>query len=87
MAEDSSRIVRLVRPRQDDGQADGLPPEFQHLRKLVEQFALEARAALEPQDRRLLDLHLGLFVLSGGPALRFKQLARVLRIPVTGLRV
>jgi hypothetical protein len=41
-----------------------------------------ARAALEPQDRPLLDLHLGLVVLSGGPPLTRTQRAAVALGPI-----
>jgi hypothetical protein len=87
VAEDSSRVVRLVRPRQDDGQGGELPPEFLQLQQVLDSFVAEARQVLEPKDRHLLDLHLGPFVLSDGPPLTFKQLATVLRIPMTGLRL
>jgi hypothetical protein len=60
MGEDSSRVVRLVRPRQDDGQGGEFPPEFLQLQQVLDSFVAEARRVLEPKDRHLLDLHLGL---------------------------
>jgi len=49
MTDDGPCLVRLVPRRAGDGQAGALPPEFLHLQELLEQFALEARAALEPR--------------------------------------
>jgi hypothetical protein len=86
MTDEGTRIVHLVARLEDTG-ATELPPEFLQLEQVLESLVAEARMVLEPQDRRLLDLHLGLFALSGGPALDLRQLALVLGVSANRLRM
>jgi hypothetical protein len=45
------------------------------LQQVLDPFVAEARQILEPKDRHLLDLHLSLFVLSGGAIAHASQAA------------